>query len=210
MHKVVVSAVLLITLAAPASLAAQTVGQNTADTRMSEFGETKPPIGYVQFCETHEGHCGPFPQGAARVHLTQSTWRQLVEVNDHVNTAVEPATDWELFGVEEWWTFPLDNRGDCEAYVLKKRKLLMEKGWPANALLITVVRDDNGDGHAILTVTTSAGDFILDNLNPEVRLWRDTEYSYLMRQSDRNPNQWVSLHQDRRQPQLPVAGVDNR
>lgn len=186
-----------------------TMGQTIA-TSMQEHERTNPPIGYVQFCQVFADDCGPFETGAARVHLTMNSWRQLVDVNDHVNAIVEPATDLELYGVEEWWTYPIDNRGDCEDYVLLKRKLLLEKGWPASALLITVVRDEFGDGHAVLTVTTSAGDLILDNQNPDIHLWSETPYGFLMRQSARDPNMWVSLRDGRHRPDLPVAGVENR
>ena len=39
----------------------------------------------------------------------------------------------------------------------------MLRGWPESKLLITVVRDENNEGHAVLTVRTDEGDFILDN-----------------------------------------------
>ena len=39
----------------------------------------------------------------------------------------------------------------------------MESGWPRAALLVTVVREKNGNGHAVLTVKTDKGEFILDN-----------------------------------------------
>ena len=47
--------------------------------------------------------------------------------------------------------------------MLLKRRMLMQAGWPREALLITVVRDKKGDGHAVLTVKTDKGEFILDN-----------------------------------------------
>ena len=43
----------------------------------------------------------------------------------------------------------------------------MQAGWPRQALLITVVRDKKGDGHAVLTVKTDKGEFILDNQNED-------------------------------------------
>jgi predicted transglutaminase-like cysteine proteinase len=197
-------------LAAGIGEASQTPGQTTANDRMFEFSATNPPVGYEQFCRTFPDDCGPFEPGPARIRLSTEAWRQLVDVNDFVNAAVQPATDMELYGVEEWWTYPLDFRGDCEDYVLLKRKMLIERGWPAASLLITVVRDEEGDGHAVLTVVTSAGDVVLDNQHPEIRLWNDTPYSYLMRQSKSAPDRWVSLRDDRLQPQLPVAGLEGR
>ena len=32
--------------------------------------------------------------------------------------------------------------GDCENYVLLKRRLLIQSGWPREVLLVTVVRDE--------------------------------------------------------------------
>jgi predicted transglutaminase-like cysteine proteinase len=40
--------------------------------------------------------------------------------------------------------------------------------------LMTIVRDLNGQGHAILTVKTDRGDFVLDNLSADVRPWSAT------------------------------------
>lgn len=207
MKKTIISLALLGMAVLPATSAiAGTPGQVSDEARMSEFDQTRPPVGYVQFCDTFPDDCGPFAKGSMRVHLTSDTWEQLVDVNDHVNTTIAPATDMELYGVPEWWTYPVD-AGDCEDYVLLKRRMLMELGWPASALLITVARDTDGEAHALLTVTTTAGDLILDNQNAEIRLWHDTRYSYLMRQSNRDPNVWVSLRDDRVRPQAPVAGT---
>jgi predicted transglutaminase-like cysteine proteinase len=58
---------------------------------------------------------------------------------------------------------------------------------------MTVGRDADGGGHAVLTVVTDMGDFILDNQEPRVLLWRDAELTYLKRQSQEDPNDWVSL-----------------
>src|SRR5262245_2310943 len=78
-------------------------------------------------------------------------------------------------------------------YVLLKRKMLMQAGWPRQALLITVVRDEQGDGHAVLTVKTDKGEFILDNQNEDVLLWSETGYRFVKRQSQDDPNVWIAL-----------------
>ena len=77
--------------------------------------------------------------------------------------------------------------------VLLKRRLLIESGWPREALLVTVVRDKKGKGHAVLTVTTDKGDYVLDNQKDELLLWSKTGYRFIKRQSQSNPNVWVSL-----------------
>ena len=57
----------------------------------------------------------------------------------------------------EKWSYPDDGYGDCEDYVLLKRRLLAARGFPESTLLITVVRDENNEGHAVLTVRTDRG-----------------------------------------------------
>ena len=88
-------------------------------------------------------------------------------------------TDLEHWGVVERWSYPDDGYGDCEDYVLLKRRMLMQAGWPRQALLITVVRDKRGDGHAVLTVKTDKGEFVLDNQNEEILLWSETGYRFV-------------------------------
>ncbi len=189
--------------------AMSTPGQNSANETMFEFGQSRPPIGYVQFCETFPEECEPMTAGPSRIHLSEDAWTDLVEINDHVNATVEPVSDLELYGVVEWWAYPLANQGDCEAYVLEKRRMLLERGWPASALLITVVLEEDGAGHAVLTVTTDRGDLVLDNQHPDIRLWSNTPYAFLKRQSKVDPNGWVSLRDARPRPDLPVAGTNH-
>ncbi len=62
--------------------------------------------------------------------------------------------------------------------MLLKRRTLIEHGYPESTLLITVVRDENNEGHAVLTVRTDQGDFVLDNKRREVMRWADTPYTY--------------------------------
>ena len=102
-------------------------------------------------------------------------------------------TDQDHYGVLEKWSYPDDGYGDCEDYVLLKQRMLISAGWPRQALLITVVRDEKGEGHAVLTVRTDKGEFVLDNQNPDILLWSETAYRYVKRQSQSNPNEWVSL-----------------
>ncbi|HXV30629.1 MAG TPA: transglutaminase-like cysteine peptidase, partial [Sinorhizobium sp.] len=52
-------------------------------------------------------------------------------------------------------------------------------------------------GHAVLTVRTDRGDFILDNMRSKVLLWSETEYTFLKRQSSENAGRWVKLQDGR-------------
>jgi predicted transglutaminase-like cysteine proteinase len=160
---------------------------------MTSFGDTLPPIGYVTFCRDHEAECNPGRTFADRIQLTAAKYREIEQVNSEINTAVTPITDLELHGKAEVWAYPSGNKGDCEDYVLAKRRSLIQLGFPESTLLITVVRDENNEGHAVLTVRTDKGDFILDNKRRDVMRWADTPYTFVKRQSERNPLVWISL-----------------
>jgi len=160
---------------------------------VSVGSQTRAPLGWVEFCGEHPVECEGVATAPRDVTLTSRAWKELVRINRLVNTRVRPMTDLEHYGVVEKWAFPDDGYGDCEDYVLLKRRMLIENGWPRAALLITVVRDRKGDGHAVLTVKTDQGEFVLDNQNAEIVLWSETGYRFVKRQSQSDPNVWVSL-----------------
>lgn len=153
----------------------------------------RAPIGWVQFCTDNPRECDVEPRSPSDAMLTAPKWRELVRINSLVNTAIKPMTDLDQYGEVEKWTYPESGYGDCEDYVLLKQRLLIDAGWPRQALLVTVVRDLRGEGHAVLTVRTDRGEFILDNQNPEILLWSETSYRFVKRQAQTNPNVWVSL-----------------
>ena len=103
--------------------------------------QARPPIGWVEFCRHRSWECNVAPSAARDAVLTQKSWKELVRINRLVNTRIRPMTDLDHYGVVEKWAYPDDGYGDCEDYVLLKRRMLMEAGWPREALLITVVRD---------------------------------------------------------------------
>jgi predicted transglutaminase-like cysteine proteinase len=158
---------------------------------MATFGRTTIPVGYYEYCQRYQDRCEQPAEGSL-VELTRERWKLMVETNNAVNTSVIPMTDREIFGVEEKWEYP-ENVGDCEDYALMKRKRLNEMGFPLGALLLTVARDANGGGHAVLTVVTDLGDFVLDNVEKRILPWKDAELYYLKRQAQDDPNIWVSL-----------------
>jgi predicted transglutaminase-like cysteine proteinase len=155
--------------------------------------QARPPIGWVEFCAGNPRECLPNRGTARDVVLSEKTWKSLVRVNAWVNDTIKPMTDMDHWGLVEKWSYPTDGYGDCEDYVLLKRRMLIEAGWPREALLITVVRDKKGDGHAVLTVKTDKGEFILDNQEEQILAWPDTGYRFVKRQSQSDPNTWVSL-----------------
>jgi predicted transglutaminase-like cysteine proteinase len=161
---------------------------------------TTPPIGWAEFCIEYAPECDTRPSLPRDVALSTHAWSELKRINVAVNTSIKPMTDMDHWGVVERWNYPDDGYGDCEDYALQKRKLLIAAGWPREALLMTVVRDANGNGHAILTVKTDRGEYILDNQTNDVLLWADTGYRFVKRQSQSDPNVWISLGEPRAAP----------
>ncbi|MGL4285539.1 MAG: transglutaminase-like cysteine peptidase, partial [Phreatobacter sp.] len=155
---------------------------------------TSAPIGWVQFCTDNPADCRQRSTQGRSLTMSSAAFSQLVRVNLQVNREIEQVGDLEHFGVEEYWTYPVDGKGDCEDLVLEKKRRLIALGVPREALLVTVVRDLNGDGHAILTVVTDRGDYVLDNFSNEVKLWHETGYRFIKRQAQTDANQWVSLN----------------
>lgn len=167
--------------AAPLSAAAQ-----------PQFGSTLPPVGFVSFCNRNPSRCAAAAINAPALRMTAARWRIVQRLNRLVNARISPERDETLYGEAEFWTYPTA-AGDCEDYVLLKQRYLESLGFPRSALLITVVFDEAGEGHAVLTLVTNEGDFILDNRNNSVRRWSDVSYSFLKRQSQQNPRKWVAL-----------------
>jgi len=154
---------------------------------------TRAPIGWVEFCVEYKPECNTKPSAPRDVVLTPKAWTDMVKVNAWVNDNIKPLTDLEHWGVVERWNYPDDGYGDCEDYVLLKRRMLMLAGWPREALLITVVRDKKDEGHAVLTVKTDRGEFILDNQEAQILPWNRTGYHFVKRQSQSDPNAWMAL-----------------
>jgi predicted transglutaminase-like cysteine proteinase len=155
--------------------------------------ETSVPFGWMDFCQRYKGECAGGAAKAMDVNLTDKSLREIQQINAMVNRSIEAVSDMDHWGVVDRWDLPMDGKGDCEDYVLLKRKLLIERGYPRQALLVTVVRDQNNEGHAILTVKTNGGEVVLDNLNDEVKPVSRVPYRLVKRQTQEDPNVWVAL-----------------
>ncbi|WP_404403346.1 transglutaminase-like cysteine peptidase [Pelagibacterium halotolerans] len=158
---------------------------------------TTIPVGHAEFCARRAAECQPFANPVENVTLTEALWTELQEVNNRFNLSVTPTSDDDLYGTSEFWTYPSNGYGDCEDFVLAKRAALIESGWNPSTLLITVVRQPNSEGHAVLMVRTDRGDLILDNQDALIKIWTDTPYTYLKRQSQAHAGQWVNILDDR-------------
>lgn len=159
---------------------------------MQTGGLTSQPIGHYEFCKRLPAECSVKSRNVMPEKMTHDFWQLIVNVNSNANRKIKPLTDMDIYGVEEYWAYP-DTVGDCEDYVLLKRRDLMQAGISPANLLITVVRKPDGEGHAVLTVRTDKGDFVLDNLVEGVKNWSETDYTYLKRQAANNTGRWVSI-----------------
>ena len=155
---------------------------------------TRTPYGWADLCGRQPQECRVDVLDPADLLLTAQTWAILENVNTRVNADIEPVSNLEHWGtLLDHWDYPLDGKGDCKIYALWKRKLLIDRGFPRQALLMTIVRDLEGNGHTILTVKTDRGEFILDNMVGEIRAWNETGYRFVKRQSQADPNVWVAV-----------------
>jgi len=155
---------------------------------------TSVPYGWVDFCGRRPEECALGKLNPVDIRLNKKTLAAIAKINTSVNAAIEPITNLDHWGtMVDHWDYPVDGKGDCKVYALYKRKLLIEQGFPRQALLMTIVRDLDGEGHAILTIKTDHGEFVLDNLSDEIRPWDATGYRYVKRQAQNDPNVWLDL-----------------
>lgn len=159
------------------------------------------PIGHVRFCEQNPEECNVTSDGQA-MQMNSQRWQELRIINVMFNSQIVPTLDTDnpenvTQAVDgdhgEVWSFFHSRLGDCEDYVLTKRRELIKLGWPTSSLLIAVVRKVDGDGHAILIARTNEGDFVLDNLNNEIPLWWDTQYFFIKAQSPYYTGAWLDI-----------------
>ena len=155
---------------------------------------TRTPYGWADLCGRQPQECQVDILPAVDLQLTAKTWAILQRINAQVNADIEPVSNFDHWGTMlDHWDYPVDGKGDCKIYALWKRKLLIDLGFPRQALLMTIVRDLEGNGHTILTVKTDRGEFILDNMVGEIRSWDATGYRFVKRQSQTDPNVWLAV-----------------
>ena len=195
MFGVITKTALAVALGGVLAVGFATIGdaQTMNATYASVGSETSVPFGWVDFCSRYAGECGEDERAPQPVHLTVAAMKKIRQVNTYVNNNIQAVSDMDHWGVVDRWDYPTDGKGDCEDFALLKRRMLIAAGFPRQALLMTVVKESNGDGHAILTVKTDRGEFALDNLDNAVKPWADTGYRFVKRQSEANQNVWVSL-----------------
>lgn len=185
----------LVAMMAVFAMAPAAIPAPSKNASMVTGNATSQPVGHYDFCQTHRSECGA-NRNSGPVAMTGGKWATVRSVNATVNRSITPMTDKEIYGKDEVWAYPT-TAGDCEDFALLKRRMLIQRGFSPADLLMTVVRKPDGEGHAVLTLRTAEGDFVLDNLASDVKPWFATPYSFIKRQSSFNAGRWVTIENGR-------------
>jgi predicted transglutaminase-like cysteine proteinase len=161
-----------------------------------------PPLAFLQYCLRYYDECTNKTPTTIKLEMSARLKRDMEEVQELVNTAIKPLSDKENVGIADSWGYPNNSYGDCEDYSILKKRLLVARGWSKNALLLTTAVAETGEAHVVLTVTTSEGDYVLDNRMATVKAWEAVPYRWLARQSHQNPLTWNAAI-----PQTAVASL---
>lgn len=166
---------------APAELT--TPSLQRVSTSMEIGANVETPSGYTAFCRRDPADCAVGEGEAEQIALTPENWTRIQAVNTAMNTAIKPMEDEIHYGRVDYWTIPTDGYGDCEDYALAKRKALADAGFSRRALRLAVAELPSGEPHAVLTITTDRGDFVLDNRNNDILPWAGAKLTWLSRQT---------------------------
>lgn len=150
------------------------------------------PFAYTQFCLRYQEECRPrmiFRGGP--VSLTAERWDDLKEVNETVNREIAPELNELGLAGEKWLINP--RTGECHDYAVSKRHELLNRGWPARALLLSEVITHSGEHHLVLVVRTKTGDLVLDNLTPQIRPWSRAPYRWVRIQQPTDTRLWATV-----------------
>lgn len=149
------------------------------------------PPGWLNFCMAGRWRCAPASEASeidAAPALLALVQRVQAEVNQRVTAQPEPA------GRDLWQI--ADSSGDCEDFALAKQAALRAAGLPAGAVRLATARLPNGEFHAVVTVATTAGTLVLDNLQASAVPLRALDYVWLRLQGARGSLRWEELRDD--------------
>lgn len=138
------------------------------------------PVAYVIFCHSNKDECVKSGTSVAPA----KTITLLKRVNDRVNGRITYTPE----KIDKWTLEPW--RGDCEDYAATKYARLRAKGVPTNAMSYAWVTSaykwdvkrkafvptENGESHAVLIVNTTAGRYVLDNIEKRVVPYADMKH----------------------------------
>jgi predicted transglutaminase-like cysteine proteinase len=152
----------------------------------------RPPLAWPDYCARHPSDCTIDLTQPVTVVLDSQMLKEVQSIDASVNATVQPITDLDHWRVQDRWDLAEDGYGDCEDYALRKRRMLVRAGIPRRAMLMTVVKDQHGAGHAVLMIRTDQGDLILDDMNDRIVVWSQTGYAFVKRESQYTAG-WVNI-----------------
>ena len=137
----------------------------------------------------------------------QAFMDKLIAVNSGINSLVRYRRDSANYGAFDYWAEPGETlaaaAGDCEDFAILKMAALARVGVPLSSMSLVVLQDRSRNVfHAVLSVTTSRGIYILDNLSS--RVMRDTDLAaYVPLYSLSKQRAWIhGSRNGARQPDL--------
>jgi len=160
----------------------------SAGTSMPLGRPAVPPAGFLSFCARYLRECRPGQRDPVPVALTPEKRRELDAVQARINAAITPRED-----PAHLWDYAVDGYGDCNKFALGKRRELIERGWPREALSLAAATTERGDGHLVLVAHTNEGDLVLDNRLAPVVDWASLPYRWISVQSAENPAKWMNV-----------------
>ena len=155
---------------------------------MSTSRPTIAPIAFAKFCDNAADQCVRIGDRDT-IELTKQKRTELQRINSEINSAIVYVGELEV--QDEWKLNPAS--GDCDDYAVTKRQRLLRAGWPSGALRIATARIPSGIGHAVLVVSTTQGDLVLDNRTNVVKPWKAVDLKWIKIQSHENPRIWLKL-----------------
>jgi predicted transglutaminase-like cysteine proteinase len=147
-----------------------------------------PPSGFIIFCARHMQECLISSANPSLVAFTRNRRAELEQVQVAVNKTITPRAN-----PAQTWDYARDGAGDCNTYALTKRQALIARGWPEDSLLLAAAYDELDEGHLVLIVRTSVGDFALDNRVNRIVEWSALPYRWISMQSQYSPARWVKI-----------------
>lgn len=120
--------------------------------------------------------CGQKDKGFAKMVVAARQERFLAKldrVNRGVNGLIAYRRDKVVYGSLDHWAKPTEilkrGAGDCEDFAILKMAALVDAGIPAQSMSLVVLQDsEKRVFHAVLSVATGSGTFILDNVRNNV------------------------------------------
>lgn len=159
--------------------------------RLSFDSPTLAPMAFTRFCMQHAADCEQPSARSSRNDLNEPLWTELQTVNRDVNRTIIPQTNDRGVLAENWLVHP--EAGDCNDYAVTKRHELLRRGWPMRSLLLAEVGTRRGAHHLVLIVRMDIGDFVLDNLNPNIVSVSQSSYRWIRAQSPTRPKLWLTI-----------------